>query len=57
MTDQVSFDAILPKDMAVKAEALGVKKANLEISKMFMLAVLAGGFILRLVIVFSAQGV
>ncbi len=45
MTDQVSFDAILPKDMAGKAEALGVKKANLDILNMFMLAILAGGFI------------
>jgi len=32
MTDQDSFDAIFPKDMAIKAEALDVKMANLEIS-------------------------
>jgi formate transporter len=45
MTDQIPFDALLPRDMALKAEALGVKKASLETSKMFLLAVLAGGFI------------
>lgn len=45
MTDQISFDAILPPGMAVKAEDLGVKKANLKAANMFMLAVLAGSFI------------
>jgi len=45
MTDQVSFDAILPTGMATKAEDLGVKKASLDTSNMFMLAVLAGAFI------------
>jgi len=45
MTDQVSFDAILPPGMAVKAEDLGVKKANLGAANMFVLAVLAGAFI------------
>jgi formate/nitrite transporter len=45
MTDQISFDAILPPGMAAKAEDLGVKKANLKAANMFMLAVLAGAFI------------
>jgi formate transporter len=45
MTDQISFDAILPPGMAAKAEDLGVKKANLAPINMFALAVLAGAFI------------
>jgi formate transporter len=45
MTDQISFDAILPPGMAAKAEDLGVKKANLKAANMFALAVLAGAFI------------
>lgn len=45
MTEQISFDALLPPAMAAKAEDLGVKKANLNAINMFMLAVLAGAFI------------
>jgi formate/nitrite transporter len=45
MSDQISFDAILPPGMATKAEDLGVKKANLKAANMFALAVLAGAFI------------
>jgi formate transporter len=45
MTEQISFDALLPPAMANKAEDLGVKKANLKAANMFMLAVLAGAFI------------
>jgi formate transporter len=45
MTDQISFDAILPAGMATKAEDLGVKKANLKAANMFVLAILAGAFI------------
>jgi len=45
MTEQISFDAILPPGMAAKAEDLGVKKANLKAANMFALAVLAGAFI------------
>jgi formate transporter len=45
MSDQISFDAILPPGMAVKAEDIGVRKANLKASNMFLLAILAGGFI------------
>jgi formate transporter FocA len=45
MSDQISFDALLPPGMAAKAEDLGVKKANLKALNMFFLAVLAGAFI------------
>lgn len=43
--DEFSIDALLPPEMAQKAEAIGVKKANLAAGKMFLLAVLAGAFI------------
>ncbi len=39
------FDALLPADMASRAEDIGVKKANLDVASMFALAVLAGAFI------------
>jgi formate transporter len=45
MSDQISFDAILPPGMAAKAEDLGVKKANLAPVNMFVLGILAGAFI------------
>jgi len=45
MTDQISFDALLPPGMAAKAEDLGVKKANLKVLNMFVLGILAGAFI------------
>jgi len=45
MSDQISFDALLPPGMAAKAEDLGVKKANLKALNMFFLAILAGAFI------------
>jgi len=41
----ISFDDFLPPAMAAKGEDLGVKKAGLPVSKMFVLAVLAGAFI------------
>lgn len=41
----VSLDALIPAEMAAKAELIGVKKANLNWVSMFMLAVLAGAFI------------
>ncbi|MEM5770357.1 MAG: formate/nitrite transporter family protein [Bacillota bacterium] len=40
-----SFDALLPKDMAVKAENIGIAKAGLGTYRMFALAILAGAFI------------
>jgi len=45
MASEVQIDALLPADMATKAEAIGVKKANLNSVSMFALAVLAGAFI------------
>ena len=45
MENGIQIDALLPADMAVKAEAIGVKKASLNAVSMFALAVLAGAFI------------
>jgi formate transporter len=51
MDDQVvspatgTLDALLPQEMARKAEEIGVKKANLDSLSMFVLAILAGAFI------------
>lgn len=39
------FDALLPGEMATRAEYLGVRKAEMPFLKMFMLSVLAGAFI------------
>lgn len=41
----LSFDALLPADMARKAENAGVAKANLGFYRMLALSVLAGSFI------------
>lgn len=40
-----NFDALLPQEMAVKAENVGVAKANLDAWSTLALAVLAGAFI------------
>jgi formate transporter len=40
-----SIDALLPPEMALKAEQIGVKKAQIGFYTMFALAVLAGAFI------------
>lgn len=45
MNGESSNDALMPPEMALKAEAIGVKKANLAADKLFLLAVLAGAFI------------
>ncbi len=45
MTTEFTIDALLPADMAARAEDVGVKKARLGIRRMFALAVLAGAFI------------
>jgi formate/nitrite transporter len=45
MSTEISFDSLLPPAMAAKAEDLGVKKANLSLANMFVLAILAGAFI------------
>lgn len=45
MSDIVSFDAYAPAEIARKVEAVGVTKAGLPLVPMFMLGVVAGGFI------------
>lgn len=45
MTPEPSFDALLPAEMAAKAEAVGVAKASLPMARMVPLGVLAGAFI------------
>jgi formate transporter len=45
MAGEFQIDALLPADMAAKAEQVGVRKANLKSASMFALAVLAGAFI------------
>ncbi|HWQ05496.1 MAG TPA: formate transporter FocA [Longilinea sp.] len=45
MNGEFSIDAILPPDMAQKAETIGVKKANMAAGRLFLLAILAGAFI------------
>ena len=42
---EIRLDALLPQEMATRAEYLGVRKAEMPILKMFMLSVLAGAFI------------
>jgi len=43
--NEVHIDALLPAEMAARAELLGVRKAEMPFLKMFMLSVLAGAFI------------
>lgn len=45
MTNQLPIDALLPGEMAAKAESIGVNKAHMDPMSMFALAVLAGAFI------------
>ena len=40
-----SLDALMPPEMARKAEQVGEKKANLDLATMFVLALLGGAFI------------
>lgn len=40
-----NIDALLPAEMATRAEYIGVRKSEMPFLKMFMLAVLAGAFI------------
>jgi formate transporter FocA len=42
---EIRLDAVLPHEMAEKAEAAGVKKAGLSVAATFILAGLAGAFI------------
>ncbi|MFN7035358.1 MAG: formate transporter FocA [Bellilinea sp.] len=41
----ISIDALMPAEMAQKAEAIGMKKANLAFWPLFALSILAGAFI------------
>jgi formate/nitrite transporter len=43
--NEIKIDALLPAEMAVRAEQIGVRKAEMPILPMFTLAVLAGAFI------------
>ena len=45
MTSGPTLDALLPEEIASKAEALGVAKAGRDTLTLFTLAVLAGAFI------------
>lgn len=40
-----TLDALIPAEMAARAESIGVKKAHLDVVSMFVLAVLAGAFV------------
>jgi len=42
---ETTLDSLLPDAVAQKAENVGVKKGNLDLTSMFMLALLAGAFI------------
>jgi formate transporter len=42
---EIRIDALLPAEMAMRAEDLGVSKAEMPTTRTFMLAVLAGAFI------------
>ncbi len=43
--NEIRIDALLPQEMASRAEYLGVRKAEMPFLKTFMLAILAGAFI------------
>lgn len=45
MSADYSIDALVPAEMAAKAETVGIKKASMPFWNMFVLAVLAGAFI------------
>lgn len=45
MASEVRIDALLPAEMATRAEYIGVRKAEAAALQVFSLAVLAGGFI------------
>jgi formate/nitrite transporter len=45
MAQEMSFDALMPQEMAEKAQSVGVRKAALSFWQLFTLSVLAGAFI------------
>ena len=42
---EVNIDALMPPEMAARAEAIGIRKADADFRTMFALAILAGAFI------------
>jgi formate/nitrite transporter FocA (FNT family) len=58
MQEQTSFpfDALMPPEMAGKAENVGVNKAQLNSFRTFALAILAGAFIAMGAIVPNGNG-
>jgi|WetSurMetagenome_2_1015567.scaffolds.fasta_scaffold109075_2 formate transporter len=45
MNGEINIDAVLPADMALKAETVGIKKATMPFWNSFVLSILAGAFI------------
>lgn len=45
MNNEIHIDALLPVEMAERAEQIGVRKAELATLNLFVLAVLAGAFV------------
>jgi formate transporter len=45
MYKDISVDALMPLEMAERAETIGVRKAELSFLKLFALSVLAGAFV------------
>lgn len=45
MNNEIKFDALIPSEIAAKAELAGQKKAGMPVFSTFILAVLAGAFI------------
>lgn len=45
MTQQLNFDALVPAEMARRAEYIGTRKTEMSAGSMFVLAILAGAFI------------
>ncbi|HEY3345611.1 MAG TPA: formate transporter FocA [Anaerolineaceae bacterium] len=45
MSGEINVDALMPQEMAEKAEAIGVRKAGMAFLPLFGLAILAGAFI------------
>jgi formate transporter len=43
--DTHGFDALLPAEMAIRAERIGAQKARMNVLSLFVLAILAGAFI------------
>ena len=45
MVQQIQIDALLPAEMAKRAEYIGTRKAEMSAMSLFVLAILAGAFI------------